>query len=145
MSRVSDDVLSRLRGAAPRAFASQPVRFAYLFGSHATGTARPDSDVDVAVSLDPGVEPDRRLDLALVISRELATASGLGKIDVIVLDDAPLPLKGRIASEGVMVYGIDEPARIEFESRTFREYGDFEIAFRGLHRELLEHIAAGRR
>jgi uncharacterized protein len=145
MSIVSDDVLSRLRAAAPSAIASRPVRFAYLFGSQATGTARPDSDVDVAISLDPKVEPERRLDLTLAISRELATASGLSGIEVVVLEDVPLPLRGRIASEGVVIYGVDEPARVEFESRTFREYGDVEIAFRGLHRELLEHIAAGRR
>ena len=44
-----------------------------------------------------------------------------------------------------MIYSADEPARVEFESRIFSEFGDFEISFRGLDRELLSQIAAGRR
>jgi uncharacterized protein len=145
MTSVSDDVRDRLRRAAGRAFASQPVRYAYLFGSHATGTARPDSDVDVAVALDPDAPAERRVELSLALARELAAASGLGGVEVVVLDQAPLPLKGRVVHEGVAIYSVDEPARVEFESRTFREYGDYEISFRGLHQELLRHIAAGRR
>jgi uncharacterized protein len=121
------------------------VRFAYLFGSTATGTARPDSDVDVAVSLDSNVPHERRLEQSLAIARELTTATGLSRIEVVVLNDVPLPIKGRIVSEGIVIYSVDEPARVEFESRTFRENGDFEIAFSGLHDELLRHIASGRR
>lgn len=52
------DVLTQLRAAAPDAFAGQPVAFAYLFGSHAAGTATARSDVDVAVHLEPGTDQD---------------------------------------------------------------------------------------
>lgn len=145
MMSVSDDVRSRLRRAAEHVLGSQPVRFAYLFGSHATGTARPDSDIDIAVRLDAAVPPARYLDLSLALARELAAASGLGGVEVVVLNEAPLPFRARIVAYGVVIYSVDEPARVEFESRTFREFGDFEIAFRGMDRELLEHIASGRR
>jgi predicted nucleotidyltransferase len=46
-----DDVADTVRAAAPRMFEAEPVAFAYLIGSHATGTSTARSDVDIAVHL----------------------------------------------------------------------------------------------
>ena len=46
---LMEDVLMRLRAAAPGVPADEPVRVAYLFGSHARGEASAISDVDVAL------------------------------------------------------------------------------------------------
>ena len=61
--RQMDDVLTRLRSAAPSVFADLPVEVAYLFGSHARGEASQLSDVDVAL-LAPDVVPNERLNLS---------------------------------------------------------------------------------
>jgi predicted nucleotidyltransferase len=50
---VDHSRIARLREAAELVFDQSPVCFAYLFGSAATGRDRPDSDIDVAVYLDP--------------------------------------------------------------------------------------------
>ncbi len=44
---MDPDVVGRLRQGAGDAFGRYPVHFAYLFGSHAEGRARADSDVVV--------------------------------------------------------------------------------------------------
>ncbi|MGH3096622.1 MAG: hypothetical protein ACRDMV_11575 [Streptosporangiales bacterium] len=64
---------------------------------------------------------------------------------MVVLNDAPLPLRGRIVQRHETIYSVDEPGRVELESRVFREFEDFNIAFRGFEKELLAEIAAGRR
>jgi predicted nucleotidyltransferase len=142
---VGTSLLEKLRDGAGRAFEGRPVRFAYLFGSQVNGRARPDSDVDVAVQLGDDVPVERYVDLQLELARRLADASSVGGVEVVVFNDAPLTLRGRIVASREVIYSVDEPARVAMESRIAREFGDFEICFRGLDRELLNQIAAGLR
>ena len=140
------DVLERLRAAAPGALAGEPVRVAYLFGSHARGQASQLSDVDVAL-LAPGVIPHDRLDLRLRVISRLSTAACIPDVDldVIVLDESPLTLTGRVVRDGVVIYSIDEPLRAEYESRIFREFVDFSLLADEIDLEMLRQIADGRR
>lgn len=140
-----EDVVQRVSAAAPDVLADEPVVFAVLFGSRAAGTARDDSDTDVAVLLTDDVLPSQYLDVQLRLVRCLSRASGVGDIDLVVLNDAPLPLRGRVVGSGVPLYSADEPARVEYVSRTFREYVDVQALFAGLDRELLRQIALGER
>lgn len=140
-----DDVLDRLRAAAPEALAGEPVVVAYLFGSQARGTARADSDVDVAALLAPEVPAATYLDAQLRIAQKLSDATHLGDVDVVVLNDAPLPLRGRVVHDRQVVYCTDEPARVEYESLTFREFVDFRVHAEQTDRELLARHAQGRR
>ena len=85
------DVVGRLRAALlPR----RDIRVALLFGSEARKTARPDSDVDVAV-LAPGVD---RLALAAALSDAVAR-----EVQVVDLSDPPLPLLEEIVRDGVVL------------------------------------------
>lgn len=140
-----DDVLERLRAGAPTALEGEPVVVAYLFGSQARGRARPGSDVDVAVLLTDDVPPADYLDVQLRIARRLASVSRLGDLDVVVLNDASLPLRGRVVADRQVVLSRDEAARVEYESRTFREFTDFRLHADRLDRELLARHAEGRR
>lgn len=139
---VNTAMVDRLRAASQSVFADLPVAFAYLFGSQATGGARPDSDVDVAVRLSHDV--DDTLSLRFEVSQRFLDA-GIGRVEAVVFDELPLALRGRIVAAHEVLYTTDEPTRVALESRVFREYGDFQIAFRGLDKELLTAIAEGRR
>lgn len=142
---MEPEVLAELRAAAGRAFATHPVRFAYLFGSQVSGRPGPESDIDVAVQLADDVPTERYLAVRLELSRRLSDAGAPGPLDVVVLNSLPLPLRGRVVANHRVIYSIDEPARVELESRVAREFEDFQIAFRGLDRELLAAIASGQR
>ncbi|MGI9081305.1 MAG: type VII toxin-antitoxin system MntA family adenylyltransferase antitoxin [Thermoleophilaceae bacterium] len=113
------------------------VRFAYLFGSRATGRAQQGSDADIAVM------PSRPLGL---LERErlalgLARALGVPDVDLVTLDTAKLELRGRVVQEGRPIYGADDPARVAFEVRTRSEYFDFEPTLRVLERSYLARVA----
>lgn len=142
---ISEELVARLKRAAPRAFADTPVRFAYLFGSRAGGRPRPDSDVDVAVYLGGEGDPADELGVRLHLARRLAEESGEPDIDLVVLDDAPLPLVGRVLQRRIVIYSRDEPARVRYESLQLRQFLDFQIKAEPLDRLLLAAIAAGRR
>lgn len=105
-------------------------RFAYLFGSRAAGTHRPDSDADVAVMFERscGLLAESRLAL------DLADALAVPRFDLVDLGRAPLRLLGRILDDPVVVHGRDEPARVEFEVLTRGMYVDFP-PYQRRHRE----------
>lgn len=96
---------------------------AYLYGSHAWGQARPGSDIDIAVLLAEGRE--RSSMEMLELGRELENRAGLKHIDVRLLNDAPLSVKGRILTEGKLLYSGNDDQRVDFEVATRGFYFDF--------------------
>jgi predicted nucleotidyltransferase len=71
------------------------VRVAILFGSQARGTARPDSDADIAVDA-PGVD---------MLSLGAALAQALEReVDVVPLEDASIPLLEHLVRDGIVVH-----------------------------------------
>lgn len=132
------DVIDRLTTAARRLLADQPVQFAYLFGSQARGDARSDSDIDVAVRFGDEVDPADRFALATELAGRLAVDAGVGPINgVVVLNDAPLRLAGRILQDRVVLYSADEAARVAYEVRTRALALDFELHAAPMDRALL--------
>ena len=138
-----NSVLERLRAAAPEAFAGQPVAFAYLFGSHATGTATDRSDVDVAVHLTPDTDVDT-LALRLRLAGRLEQVAGVADVEVVVLDEAPLSLAGRVQEHGQVFFSRDEVLRVRYASLTSRRYHDFKIHEERSARLRLARLAEGR-
>jgi uncharacterized protein len=116
-SRGVDDVLRRF-------FATQAdVRFAYVFGSQARGTAHAGSDVDVAVRFDaPQGDLLRSAQLAEGIGRALALDPD--RIDVRDLDDGTPQFRFFVLRDGRCVHERDHAERIAFETRTMKEYWD---------------------
>jgi predicted nucleotidyltransferase len=137
------NLVDALRSAAEAELPAMPVVFAYLYGSRAQGGARPDSDVDVGVLLDPGVTAPESL--ASRAADALTMRSRVGGIEVTVLNDAPIRFLGRVLRSRVVLYSRDEPARVEFESRIGRMADDVEVWAAETDRELLTAIAEGRR
>ena len=139
-----DGIIERLRRAASAVLPDQPIAVAYLFGSHARGEARPDSDVDVALLM-PGASPDEQFSALLRVGSQLSGASGLPDVDVVVLDDAPLRLAGRVIQDGTVIFSTHEVVRAEFESRVFLEFVDISILADALDLEMIRLTAEGRR
>lgn len=78
------------------------IRAAILFGSLAKGDATPQSDLDLAVSMDSTLSTETRLTL---IS---ALASALGRpVDLIDLRTVGEPLLGQILHHGIRLLGDD--------------------------------------
>jgi predicted nucleotidyltransferase len=125
---AADEIARRI---SPVAEADQRVRFVYLYGSTARGDDRPDSDVDLAVSVSPRgtLLDDARL------HDQLSAAMGRGEVDLLVLQDAPLWLQFRVVA-GRVVYSRDEPERIGFRERVEKEFLDF----RPLHEAYLAAV-----
>lgn len=124
-----DEIRAALREAG--------VVIAYLFGSRATGTARAQSDADVAAL--PG-RPLGLLERERLAGR-LAVAFGVPDVDLVMLDQAPLELRGRVVTEGRLLFSADERRRVAFEVRTRSEYFDFLPQLAALTQAKLRRVA----
>lgn len=90
------------------------VVFAFLHGSRADGSARPDSDVDVAVWRADGA-PDL----------PWGQLSGLpDEVDVVDLRATTELLAGRVATRGVLLLDDDPPLRVRWQADTRKRFAD---------------------
>lgn len=94
---------------------------AWLFGSRAGQSARPDSDVDVAVLLRPQPAPAFSV---LEFALELERACSL-RVDLVVLNRAGELLKHEVRRSGRLVFSRDDSARKQFEIRGRKSFEDF--------------------
>jgi uncharacterized protein len=78
----------------------EDIVLAYVFGSLATGQARPDSDVDVAVQAAEPLSAERKMQLIA----DLASKTGR-PVDLIDLSTVGEPLLGQILRHGIRVRG----------------------------------------
>lgn len=139
---MDEELADRLRAAAHQAFGDEPVVLAYLFGSRAAGGATARSDTDIAVLLDDALDADQRFAFALRSFRPLDRAAP-GKVDLVVLNDAPLLLRGRILRHRRVLYSRDETVRADYESLTLRRYWDFAPRAEAMSRAYLAATARG--
>lgn len=105
----------------------------YRFGSQAKGTARPDSDIDLAVLARDPIPNIRRFDLA----QELATQLHRD-VDLVDLRTASTVMRTQVLSTGTCLDAPDEPARREFEMYAYSDYARLNEE----RREILKRISA---
>lgn len=132
-----------LSSAIARALEPLPeVRAALLFGSRARGRARHDSDVDVAVLLDPSLAPtDSRARLVRLLDAlhgELAA----DRVDLVILNDAPPALAFQVLKHGVVALERDRVDLHRFRVRTYSRHADYEPVER-FFREVTRKRALG--
>ena len=104
------------------------ISFAYVYGSLLS--ADNPRDADIAVYLKPSKYKrfviTGELGIEFCIPLEMDLEKDLNcKVDVQVLNEAPLGFRHRVVSSGIVVRDNDIMARLEFESLTRVEYFDF--------------------
>jgi hypothetical protein len=140
---ATNQELDRLKGAAAAVFVAAPVRFAYLYGSVARGDAHPGSDVDIAVMFDRSVPAEERLRQELALGLMFDAELGGKRADVRDLATMPLILRGRVVTEGAVLFSRDEKGRVAFEVATRNEYFDFLPVYRAYQEESLARMSGG--
>jgi predicted nucleotidyltransferase len=109
MVPVADPAIQRIRQFLR---GRTDVRLAIVFGSRARGTARPASDVDVAVSA-PGID-------VLALAADLSRVTG-HEVDVVSLEDVSVPLLARLVQEGVGVHEARSGAVASWRARALAD------------------------
>ncbi len=106
--------------------AKDEIVFAYLFGSVAKETNNRLSDVDVAVYIDKKNMPASgsfgyKSELLAEIENMIHQ-----KIDLVILNEAPLFLAYNVIKQGKLILCHDESERVDFHFRVMRDYLDFQ-------------------
>lgn len=136
--RLPVDLEQRIEGLGDAiAAATRDVLFAYVFGSAASGSRTPRSDVDVAIFVSDGADAHAaRLDVAHAAAKHLGTDA----IDVVPLNRAPISIAGRVLASRRVVLDRAPFTRHRYESLVARMFQDFRIRE---HRLLAERQARG--
>jgi predicted nucleotidyltransferase len=128
--------LSELLGARAE---GDGIAAAWLFGSVARGTARPDSDVDVGILYREAPPPTLEgVGRVFGLEEDLVEATGL-PVQVVDLNHAPLDLIVRVLRDGKLLVDREPLRRIDFEVRSRNEYWDFEPYLRLYRGQIATH------
>lgn len=101
-----------IRAAVPNVVA------AYVFGSQAAGTARADSDVDVAILAEDALSAEARFDL----QARLAHAFRADAVDLVDLRAASTVMQMQVLHSGRVLLDEDRTAREHFEVYVYSAY-----------------------
>ena len=101
--------------------ARKDIAFAYLFGSVAENRATHLSDIDIAIYVTEGKITDVRFQILGDLMDILKT----DKLDLVILNTAPLTLKMKILQTRRILADNVPHVRHTFESHTMRTYFDF--------------------
>lgn len=118
------------------------MQLAYLFGSRASGSARPESDFDIGILLEASAARAERgatiRRLAARLGREVSSVL----LDIVILNDAPALLRHRVIRDGLLLFERTPADRVRFAIRTIRDYQDGDIRRAEFTRRRIERIAA---
>ncbi|MCF8025851.1 MAG: nucleotidyltransferase domain-containing protein [Desulfobacteraceae bacterium] len=140
LSQKPSNLIDKMRRISTGIFPGYPVLFAYLYGSFATDTTHPFSDLDIGAYLKPEASEsflEIELDLALEIDQHLGHVI---ETDVRAINNLPLMFVGRILTEGILIYSRDESARVEFEVLTRKKYFDFMPVINEYHKAYIDSV-----
>jgi predicted nucleotidyltransferase len=112
------------------------IRLLYLFGSRASGAVGPLSDYDLAVLVDE--EEASAEELLPHLAHELTVRLGAARLDLILLNQAPIELAYAIIAQGHLLYQRDVATRVEYEADVLSRYGDYLPVLRAQRRAILE-------
>jgi len=124
---VPENIHQRI-ASLPDYFGVNPnIIFAYLFGGLLKERPNPLSDIDLAVY----VRQEKKLDYLELFTR-ISKILGTDEIDLVILNQAPLALTGRILQNRKVLVDKDPFLRHKYESLILREFFDFQIKERDI-------------
>ncbi len=100
------------------------MRTLFIFGTFDTPFERKDSDIDIAVLINPTITKDALESL----KNEYYVAStgfSLKCVDIVILNSAPATIKHRILKTGRLIIDRDSEYRKDFTARAIQEYWDY--------------------
>ena len=122
--KLPADILSRIPEAKRVLSEDDNVVFAYIFGGLVEKKIKPLSDVDIAVYLS---NTDDLAEYKLHLFDKLSNALRTSEIDLIILNNAPLSITGRILQNRQILLDKNPPVRHAYESLILRKYFDFKV------------------
>ena len=131
---LDDELIKKLGSLFSSEKKESSVELAYVFGSHASATEGPVSDYDIAVLFTKMVPPEKTYGLA----HKLATLLMAERVDMVVLNRAPIELRYAVIATGIVIYEVNPAVRVDFEASTLNCYGDFLPILRRQKKEILE-------
>ena len=117
------------------------MKLAYLFGSLAIGKTGKLSDIDIAVLLDDELTPKQRLEIEMELISRISKLLKTEKIELVVMNEAPLLLKYNIIKSGIVLKSADEALRIRKEAEIISRYLDRKHSEERRAKETIRRIA----
>lgn len=111
------------------------VSLVYLFGSQVNGRIGAMSNYDLAILTDPAED---NATIQIHFQHAIVRAIGTNKVDVVLLNHAPIDLTYHIISEGKLLYKRDLLTQVEFEARVLSQYGDYLPVLRSYNAQILQ-------
>ncbi len=111
------------------------VSLVYLFGSQVDGQVGAMSDYDLAILTDP-IEDNATIQARF--QHAIVQTIGPNKVDVVLLNHAPIDLAYHIISEGKLLYKRDLLTQVEFEAQVLSQYGDYLPVLRLQYAQILQ-------
>lgn len=109
------------------------ILFAYLHGSFLQNEFR---DIDIGIYTEKNLSKKNQLSYELSFEEKLQH-SIFHPVDVRILNNAPLSFSFSVIKNGIVLFCKDEDKRIDFETRIFTKYHDFDFYRERYRREAL--------
>lgn len=113
------------------------VSLAFLFGSHVSGKAGPEPDIDIGVLTSGRKDIEGHADLYRLFSDFFSSEKK--EIDILFLNDAPPAIKLE-ASDGKILYERSKDLAADFREKAMKEMMDFKFHRDKFEKALLEAI-----
>jgi len=105
--------------------ADSDVDVVYVFGSYAKGGTNPLSDIDIGILLRDTVPADSYFSRRLMYMAQCANALKTDRVDVVLLNNAPLLLAHNVISCRRVLFERSPEHRVAFEVDRIGRYLDF--------------------
>ena len=122
----------------------------YLFGSVAQELEQPDSDLDLAVLMNPAfvktsagrkeLQTGNTLKVYGDLYDILTQAFPGKKLDIVFLQRAPLELRFDVIAHGQVLFESENALRLDFEEKIMRQYADFKPILEEFNQAVLNRV-----
>ena len=118
------------------------ISLVYLFGSQVTGGIGPLSDIDLGVLIEHEAVS---MELQARLAHEYARALGTERIDVVLLNKAPVELAFSVIALGTLIYKRSQAEKVEYEATVMSMYYDYLPILRKQREDILRGDRNGKR